>query len=103
MKIDARHGPNALESDARLIEGPLRTDVTLTLDASAISYRGTGTPASIQLTAIDGIEYDEYLVAGGIPNGTILRLRAGARTLEFILDAATDEWKRRLPAVESIR
>lgn len=88
----------ALESEARLIEGARRTSVRLMLEERAITYRGHGLHRTIGLDAIHRVEYASYIVSGGIPNGTILRLACADATLEFVLDSDGGEWGRRLPA-----
>ena len=90
--------PQRLESEARLIEGSRRTFVKLMLEPNAIAYRGNGLRHNIELNAIDRIEYASYLVRGGIPNGTMLRVSCADQTFEFVLDSNGEEWPRRLPA-----
>lgn len=44
------------------------------------------------------MEYGSDLVAGGIADGAVLRLRSHGRAIEFVLDvAAAEQWSRRLP------
>lgn len=98
-KQDDAAEPDAqlLVAEARLIEGSRRTLVKLMLAPHAIAYSVMNVRRTIDLRAIQRVEYASYFVNGTIPNGTMLRLSCADQTLEFVLDSNGDEWLRRLP------
>jgi hypothetical protein len=96
-QVVLQNDASPLHSRARLIDGALRRDVMLGLDARGVSYSGVHARARMDLKAIDSVEYGCYFAAAGIPHGTLLRLTSLGSTLVFVLDESAAEWARRLP------
>ena len=86
-------------SRACLLEGMEQIPVALWLTADAINYENRDMPqASIDLSDIEEVEYDDETATGHTIAGKVLRLRAHNHVFEFMLDlAAAKQWEAALP------
>ena len=86
-------------SRACLLEGMEQIPVALALTADAINYENRDLQASIDLSVIEEVEYDDETATGQhVPVGKALRLRAHGHTFEFLLDSETArKWQTALP------
>jgi len=86
-------------SRACLLEGMEQIPVALWLTADAINYENRDMPqASIDLSDIEEVEYDDETATGHTIAGKVLRLRAHNHVFEFTLDlAAAKQWEAALP------
>lgn len=85
-------------SRAQLIDGANHIPVALTLEQQQISYQNSDLDATIDVNQIDEVEYSSDLVTGGKADGSVLRLRAHGRAIEFVLDQkSAEEWSQHLP------
>jgi hypothetical protein len=86
-------------SRACLLEGMEQIPVALALTADAINYENRDLQASIDLSVIEEVEYDDETATGHTIAGKVLRLRAHNHVFEFTLDLpAAKEWEAALPA-----
>jgi hypothetical protein len=86
-------------SRACLLEGMEQIPVALALTADAINYENRDLQASIDLSVIEEVEYDDETATGHTIAGKVLRLRAHNHVFEFTLDlAAAKQWEAALPA-----
>lgn len=86
-------------SRACLLEGMEQIPVALVLTAESINYQNRDMPqASIDLSDIEEVEYDDETATGHTIAGKVLRLRAHNHVFEFTLDlAAAKQWEAALP------
>ena len=85
-------------SRACLLEGMEQIPVALVLTAESINYENRDLQASIDLSVIEEVEYDDETATGHTIAGKVLRLRAHNHVFEFTLDlAAAKEWEAALP------
>ena len=101
QKTSARVG-----SRACLLEGMEQIPVALVLTAESINYENRDLQASIDLSVIEEVEYDDETATGHTVPGKVLRLRAHNHLFEFMLDlASAKQWEAALPArrVESAK
>ena len=86
-------------SRACLLEGMEQIPVALALTAESINYENRDLQASIDLSVIEEVEYDDETATGHTIAGKVLRLRAHNHVFEFTLDLpAAKEWEAALPA-----
>ena len=86
-------------SRACLLEGMEQIPVALVLTAESINYENRDLQASIDLSVIEEVEYDDETATGHTIAGKVLRLRAHNHVFEFTLDLpAAKEWEAALPA-----
>ena len=86
-------------SRACLLEGMEQIPVALALTADSITYENRDLQASIDLSVIEEVEYDDETATGHTIAGKVLRLRAHNHLFEFTLDmAAAKQWEAALPA-----
>lgn len=97
--VSSRSSTAKLCTRAELVDAGQHVPVALTLEPNQISYQNSDFDASIDMDRIDEVEYSGNLVTGGEAHGTVLRLRAHGRAIEFILDpAAAKQWTSLFPA-----
>jgi len=85
-------------SRACLLEGMEQIPVALVLTAESINYENRDLQASIDLSVIEEVEYDDETATGHTIAGKVLRLRAHNHVFEFTLDlAAAKQWESALP------
>lgn len=85
-------------SRACLLEGMEQIPVALVLTAESINYENRDLQASIDLSVIEEVEYDDETATGHTIAGKVLRLRAHNHVFEFTLDlAAAKQWEAALP------
>ena len=85
-------------SRACLLEGMEQIPVALALTADSINYENRDLQASIDLSVIEEVEYDDETATGHTIAGKVLRLRAHNHVFEFTLDlAAAKQWEAALP------
>ena len=99
--IMLRHRANArISSRAQLIDGANHIPVALTLEPQRIFYENLELQADLDIAGIDEVEYGSDLLTGqAAVDGSVLRLRAHGRSIEFVLDGtAARDWSRLLPA-----
>src|SRR5436305_11061670 len=70
-------------SRACLLEGMEQIPVALALTADAINYENRDLQASIDLSVIEEVEYDDETATGHTIAGKVLRLRAHNHAFEF--------------------
>ena len=86
-------------SRACLLEGMEQIPVALALTADSINYENRDLQASIDLSDIEEVEYDDETATGHTIAGKVLRLRAHNHVFEFTLDVASaKQWETALPA-----
>jgi hypothetical protein len=86
-------------SRACLLEGMEQIPVALALTADAINYENRDLQASIDLSVIEEVEYDDETATGHTVAGKVLRLRAHNHLFEFMLDLPSAKlWETALPA-----
>jgi hypothetical protein len=86
-------------SRACLLEGMEQIPVALAMTADSINYENRDLQASIDLSVIEEVEYDDETSTGHTVPGKVLRLRAHNHLFEFTLDmAAAKQWEAALPA-----
>lgn len=85
-------------SRACLLEGMEQIPVALVLNAESINYENRDLQASIDLSVIEEVEYDDETATGHTIAGKVLRLRAHNHVFEFTLDLpAAKQWEAALP------
>lgn len=99
LLIAKRRATATIVSPAHLIDGSNHIPVALALEKQQISYENSDLDATLDLDQIDEVEYGSDLVNGGTANkGSVLRLRAHGRAIEFLLDTVSaEQWSLRLP------
>jgi hypothetical protein len=99
-QVLAKHRASArVCSRACLLEGMEQIPVALALTAESINYENRDLQASIDLSVIEEVEYDDETATGHTMAGKVLRLRAHNHVFEFTLDlAAAKQWETALPA-----
>jgi hypothetical protein len=98
-KMARRRGSSRLVSRADLVEGMQRIPVSLALTNEAIYYENPDLDASLDLSHIEEVEYDNETATGQVLDGNALRLRSHGHTFEFVLDPdSTGKWREMLPA-----
>jgi hypothetical protein len=99
-EVLAKHKASArVCSRACLLEGMEQIPVALALSADSITYENRDLQASIDLSVIEEVEYDDETATGHTIAGKVLRLRAHNHVFEFTLDlAAAKQWETALPA-----
>jgi len=99
-EVLAKHRASArVCSRACLLEGMEQIPVALALTADAINYENRDLQASIDLSVIEEVEYDDETATGHTIAGKVLRLRAHNHVFEFTLDLpAAKQWEAALPA-----
>src|SRR5436305_626391 len=86
-------------SRACLLEGMEQIPVALALSAESITYENRDLQASIDLSVIEEVEYDDETATGHTVAGKVLRLRAHNHLFEFTLDLpSAKQWETALPA-----
>src|SRR5258705_4523981 len=86
-------------SRACLLEGMEQIPVALALTAESINYENRDLQASIDLSVIEEVEYDDETATGHTIAGKVLRLRAHNHVFEFTLDLpSAKQWEAALPA-----
>jgi len=86
-------------SRACLLEGMEQIPVALILTADTIIYENADLQASIDVSTIEEVEYDDETATGHTIAGRVLRLRAHNHAFEFTLDLPTaKKWEEALPA-----
>jgi hypothetical protein len=96
----AKHRASArVCSRACLLEGMEQIPVALALTAESITYENRDLQASIDLSVIEEVEYDDETATGHTMPCKVLRLRAHNHVFEFTLDlAAVKQWETAFPA-----
>jgi len=85
-------------SRACLLEGMEQIPVALVLNSESLNYENRDLQASIDLSVIEEVEYDDETATGHTIAGKVLRLRAHNHVFEFTLDlAAAKQWEAALP------
>jgi len=99
-QVLAKHRASArVCSRACLMEGMEQIPVALALTADAINYENRDLQASIDLSVIEEVEYDDETATGHTIAGKVLRLRAHNHVFEFTLDLPSAKlWETALPA-----
>jgi hypothetical protein len=98
-RMARRRSSSRLVSRADLVEGMERIPVALALTNEAIYYENPDLDASLDLSRIEEIEYDNETATGQVLDGNALRLRSHGHTFEFVLDPdSTGKWRAMLPA-----
>ena len=99
-QVLAKHRASArVCSRACLLEGMEQIPVALALTADAINYENRDLQASIDLSVIEEVEYDDETATGHSIAGKVLRLRAHNHLFEFTLDLPSAKvWEAALPA-----
>jgi hypothetical protein len=99
-QVLAKHRASArVCSRACLVEGMEQIPVALALTADAINYENRDLQASIDLSVIEEVEYDDETATGHSIAGKVLRLRAHNHVFEFTLDLPSAKmWETALPA-----
>jgi hypothetical protein len=99
-QVLAKHKASArVCSRACLMEGMEEIPVALALTADAINYENRDLQASIDLSVIEEVEYDDETATGHTIAGKVLRLRAHNHVFEFTLDLPSAKlWESALPA-----
>ena len=99
-QVLAKHRASARAcSRACLMEGMEQIPVALALTADAINYENRDLQASIDLSVIEEVEYDDETATGHTIAGKVLRLRAHNHLFEFTLDLPSAKlWETALPA-----
>jgi hypothetical protein len=98
-KMARRRTSARLVSRADFVEGRLRIPVALALTNESIVYENPDLDASLDLSHIEEVEYDNETSTGQVIDGNALRLRSHGHTFEFVLDPdSTGKWKTMLPA-----
>ena len=99
-QVLAKHRPAArVAGRACLLEGMEQIPVALALTADAINYENRDLQASIDLSVIEEVEYDDETATGHTVPGRVLRLRAHNHVFEFTLDLpSAKQWEAALPA-----
>jgi hypothetical protein len=99
-QVLAKHKASArVCSRACLFEGMEQIPVALVLTAESINYENRDLQASIDLSVIEEIEYDDETATGHTVPGKVLRLRAHNHAFEFLLDLpSAKQWETALPA-----
>ncbi|MEA2416558.1 MAG: hypothetical protein QOI58_3215 [Thermoanaerobaculia bacterium] len=99
-QVLAKHKASArVCSRACLLEGMEQIPVALALTADAINYENRDLQASIDLSVIEEVEYDDETATGHTVAGKVLRLRAHNHAFEFMLDLpSAKQWETALPA-----
>jgi hypothetical protein len=86
-------------SRACLLEGMEQIPVALAMTPDAINYENRDLQASIDLSVIEEVEYDDETATGHTIAGKVLRLRAHNHVFEFTLDLPSAKlWETALPA-----
>ncbi|MGA8810000.1 MAG: hypothetical protein WB973_19185 [Thermoanaerobaculia bacterium] len=86
-------------SRACLLEGMEQIPVALALTTDSINYENRDLQASIDLSVIEEVEYDDETATGHTVPGKVLRLRAHNHVFEFTLDLpSAKQWESALPA-----
>jgi len=86
-------------SRACLLEGMEQIPVALALTADSLNYENRDLQASIDLSVIEEVEYDDETATGHTVAGKVLRLRAHNHLFEFTLDLpSAKQWETALPA-----
>ncbi|HEV7571648.1 MAG TPA: hypothetical protein VGQ21_09120 [Thermoanaerobaculia bacterium] len=86
-------------SRACLLEGMEQIPVALALTPDSINYENRDLQASIDLSVIEEVEYDDETATGHTIAGKVLRLRAHNHVFEFTLDLpSAKQWETALPA-----
>ncbi|MFZ2493725.1 MAG: hypothetical protein WA208_19770 [Thermoanaerobaculia bacterium] len=97
--IAKRKTTSRISSKAELVDGRNHIPVALTLDPAQIYYENTDLEAALDIDRIDEVEYGSELVTGETARGSVLRLRAHGRAVEFVLNPiAARQWSELLPA-----
>jgi len=87
-----------LRSRARLIDGSNHIPVSIALERSRIAFFNSEFEDSLNLDAVDGVEYVSDLVTGGIADGAVMRLTSRGHEFDFAMDAsAAKAWSGALP------
>jgi hypothetical protein len=99
-QVLAKHKASArVCSRACLFEGMEQIPVALALTSDAIIYENRDLQASIDLSVIEEVEYDDETATGHTVPGKVLRLRAHNHLFEFMLDLpSAKQWETALPA-----
>jgi hypothetical protein len=99
-QVLAKHKASArVCSRACLLEGMEQIPVALALTAESINYENRDLQASIDLSVIEEVEYDDETATGHTVAGKVLRLRAHNHLFEFMLDLpSAKQWETALPA-----
>jgi hypothetical protein len=99
-QVLAKHRASArVCSRACLLEGMEQIPVALALTADSITYENRDLQASIDLSVIEEVEYDDETATGHSVAGKVLRLRAHNHLFEFTLDLPSAKlWETALPA-----
>jgi hypothetical protein len=99
-QVLAKHKASArVCSRACLLEGMEQIPVALALTADSIHYENRDLQASIDLSVIEEVEYDDETATGHTIAGKVLRLRAHNHVFEFMLDLpSAKQWETALPA-----
>ncbi|HEV7427821.1 MAG TPA: hypothetical protein VGQ46_15790 [Thermoanaerobaculia bacterium] len=86
-------------SRACLLEGMEQIPVALALMADTINYENRDLQASIDISVIEEVEYDDETATGHTVAAKVLRLRAHNHVFEFTLDLpSAKQWETALPA-----
>lgn len=97
---DRRRAGSRMVSRGDYIDGNRRLPVALAVSESTFFYENSAMQGSLDLAWLREVEYDNELATGrAIERGTVLRLRSGSQTFEFVLPKeAAARWSDTLPA-----
>ena len=96
LRAEAPH--EGLRSRARFIDGANHIPVSIGLEPSRIAFFNREFADSLDLDAIEAVEYVSDLVTGGIAEGALMRVTYRGHEFDFAMkNAAAKEWSRALP------
>lgn len=101
---NARRAASRIVSRGEFVDGNRHLEVALALSDSTFFYENADMQASLDLERIREIEYDNELATGAaVDAGSVLRLRSGSQTFEFVVPAdMVTRWKATLPATSEV-
>ena len=99
--LEKRRASSKLVSKAEYASGMARMPVALSLSGETVFYENPDMEASLDLSRIDEVEYDDELTTGHqVPAGSrVMRIRSHGTAFDFVLTAAdASRWQQVLPS-----
>lgn len=99
--MEKRRATAQLVSRAEYVEGMSRMPVAMALAGDSLYYENADLEASLELSRIDDVIYDDELATGKSleADASVLRLRSHGTTFEFVLPKGDmPKWQAALPA-----